>query len=119
MTNSRYAVERVNPMFLFGRLPVSEEAFLELTAGATPGHHASGSGGSADTHCADVFKAILGAASSGGAGSGGASALDLPVAKAQRQGRDRGLRPSSSAPQLPSIGRRAWVPTGLSGSRRY
>ena len=120
MTNSRYAVERVNPMFLFGRLPVSEEAFLELTAGATPGHH-DPSGGSAKTHCADVFKAILGAnAGPGGAGSGGAGALDLPVAKAQRRGRDRGqgLRPSSSVPQLPLIGRRAWVPTGLSGSRR-
>ena len=125
MTNARYAVERVNPMFLFRRVPVSEEAFLELTAGATPGHHDPW-GGSAKTHCADVFKAILGANAShegsgaGRVGIGGAGALDgLPVAKAQRRGRDPGLRPSSSAPQLPSIERRAWVPTGLLGSRRY
>ena len=69
---------------------VSEEAFLELTAGSTPGYRDPW-GGCGKKQGSDEFKARI--------HSG--ALLGLPTAKSQRRG--GGLGPSSSAPQLPSI----------------
>lgn len=44
LTTARYAAERSNPMFLFRSVLVSEDAYLEFTAGSTPGYYDAGAG---------------------------------------------------------------------------
>jgi hypothetical protein len=65
LTIARYAVERLNPMFLFRRVLVSEDAFLEFTD--VPGYF-DAAGGSAKKKAEaglGAFNALFGASIGG------------------------------------------------------